>query len=76
MCLDYDWAAGQCLQITSRAVSKVDCTEPGAVRPEMAVIGAVDVTYCRDRGFAHRIRQFTVCTLAGNEPSNGRTSGT
>ena len=71
----YDWAVDQCLQITSHAVMKVDCRERGAVRPEMAIIGAVDVTYCRESGITHRVRQFTICTLAGNEP-NGRTSGT
>jgi hypothetical protein len=76
VCLDYDWAAGQCLQITSNAVSKVDCQKRGALRPEMAIIGAVDVTYCQDRGFVHRVRQFTICTLAGNGASRGRTSGT
>jgi hypothetical protein len=75
VCLDYDWAAGQCLQITSNAVSKVDCTKRGAVQPEMAIIGAVDVTYCREGGIAHAIRRFTVCTLAGNKNCKGRAHG-
>lgn len=75
VCLDYDWAANQCLQITSNAVSKVDCSERGAVRPEMAVIGAVDVSYCREGGIAHSVRHFTVCTLAGNKNCKGRTRG-
>jgi hypothetical protein len=76
VCLDYDWAADQCLLITSDAVSKVDCTKRGAVRPEMAIIGAVDVTYCREGGIAHPVRHFTVCTLAGKKNCQGRTSGT
>jgi hypothetical protein len=75
VCLDYDWAASQCLQITSNAVSKVDCTKRGAVQPEMAIIGAVDVTYCREGGIAHAVRRFTVCTIAGDKNCKGRTHG-
>jgi hypothetical protein len=75
VCLDYDWAAGQCLQITTNAVSKVDCAKRGAVQPEMAVIGAVDVSYCREGGIAHSVRHFTVCTLAGDKDCKGRTRG-
>lgn len=67
VCLDYDWAAGQCLSITKDAVSKTDCAKRGAVRPELAIIGAVDVTYCREGGIAHAARRFTICTLAGEE---------
>lgn len=65
ICLDYDWAANQCLNITNTSVSKVGCGQPGAVLPEMAIIGAVDVSYCREGGIAHSLRHFTVCTLAG-----------
>jgi hypothetical protein len=65
VCLDYDWAADQCLRIAKRVVTKVGCAEQGAVLPEMAVIGAVDVSYCREGGIAHPVRRFTVCTLAG-----------
>jgi hypothetical protein len=75
VCLDYDWTGGQCLDITKSAVSKVDCAKPGAVRPEMAIIGAVDVTYCREGGIAHSVRQFTVCTQAGYKNCKGRTHG-
>ena len=75
VCLDYDWAANQCLQITNDSVSKVGCAEPGAVRPDMAVIGAVDVSYCREGGIAHSVRHFTICTLAGNKDCKGRTNG-
>ena len=66
-CLDSDWAADQCLQITKESVSKVNCADRGAVRTQMAIIGAVDVSYCREGGIAHRVRHFTVCTLAGNQ---------
>jgi hypothetical protein len=76
VCLDYDWAADQCLQITDDAVSKVDCANDGAVRPEKAVIGAVDVSYCQEGGIAHAVRHFTICTVAGNKDCDGRTSGT
>jgi hypothetical protein len=76
VCLDYDWAADQCLEITKKAVSKVDCSKRDAVRPEMAIIGAVDVTYCREGGIAHSLRHFTVCTLAGDKNCKGRTDGT
>lgn len=72
VCLDYDWAANQCLEITSSAVAKVDCTKPGAVQPEVAIIGAVDVTYCREGGIAHPARHFTVCTLAGDKDCQGK----
>ena len=75
VCLDYDWAANQCLQITNDAVSKVNCAERGAMLPDVAIIGAVDVTYCRDGGIAHSVRHFTVCTLAGNKNCKGRTHG-
>ena len=75
VCLDYDWAADQCLQISHDAVSKVGCTDRGAVRPELAVIGAVDVSYCREGGIAHAVRHFTVCTLAGDKNCKGRTRG-
>jgi len=76
MCLDYDWVADQCLHISDNAVSKVDCTDRAAVRPQLAIIGAVDVSYCLGGGIAHRVRHFTVCTLAGNKDCNGRTRGT
>jgi hypothetical protein len=76
ICLDYDWVAGQCLHIASDTVHKVDCTRHGAVQPEMAIIGAVDVSYCREGGIAHRVRHFTVCTLAGDQDCKGRTRGT
>jgi hypothetical protein len=71
-CLDYDWVAGQCLLIANQSVNKVDCTRPGAVQPQMAVIGAVDVSYCREGGIAHRVRHFTVCTLAGDKDCKGK----
>ncbi|MGH3970641.1 MAG: LppU/SCO3897 family protein, partial [Mycobacterium sp.] len=29
VCLDYDWAAGQCLHIAKGSVAKVDCAERG-----------------------------------------------
>jgi hypothetical protein len=74
-CLDYDWAADQCLHIGSNAVSKVNCADHGAVRPQMAIIGAVDVSYCLEGGIAHRVRHFTVCTLAGDKDCKGRTHG-
>jgi hypothetical protein len=76
MCLDYDWVADQCLRISDNAVSKVDCTDRAAVRPELAIIGAVDVSYCLGGGIAHRVRHFTVCTLAGDKDCNRRTHGT
>ncbi len=75
VCLDYDWAANQCLHITKGAVSKVDCLHRGAVLPDFAIIGAVDVTYCREGGIAHSVRHFTVCTLAGDKNRKGRTRG-
>lgn len=75
ICLDYDWAANQCLQITTDAVSKVNCAERGAMLPDVAIIGAVDVTYCRDGGIAHSVRHFTVCTLAGDKNCKGRIHG-
>jgi hypothetical protein len=75
VCLDYDWAANQCLTITSAAVSKVDCTKHGAVQPETAIIGSLDVTYCREGGIAHSVRHFTVCTLAGDKDCNGKKRG-
>jgi hypothetical protein len=43
VCIDYDWVADQCLQITGESVSKVAYAEHGSVRPQMAMIGAVDV---------------------------------
>lgn len=76
VCLDYDWVADQCLQITGESVSKVNCADRGAVRPQLAIIGAVDVSYCREGGIAHRVRHFTVCTLAGDKNCKGRTHGT
>jgi hypothetical protein len=75
-CLDYDWAADQCLQITKELVSKVNCADRGAVRPQMAIIGAVDVSYCREGGIAHRVRHFTVCTLAGDKNCKDKKRGT
>jgi hypothetical protein len=71
-CLDYDWVAGQCLLIGGQSVSKVDCTRRGAVEPQMTIIGAVDVSYCREGGIAHRTRHFTVCTLAGDKDCKGK----
>lgn len=76
VCLDYDWVADQCLQIANDAVSKVNCADRGAVRPEMAIIGALDVSYCREGGIAHSVRHFTICTLAGNKNCTGRANGT
>ena len=67
VCLDYDWAADQSLQITNDAVSKVNCADRGAMLPEVAIIGAVDVTYCREGGIAHSVRHFTVCTRRGQK---------
>jgi hypothetical protein len=75
VCLDYDWTGGKCLEITKSVVSKVDCAKRGALRPEMAIIGAVDVTYCREGGIAHSVRKFTVCTQAGDKNCKGRTDG-
>jgi len=75
VCLDYDWAAKQCLEISSNAVAKVDCAKRGAVQPEVAIIGAVDVTYCREGGIAHSVRHFTVCTLAGDKDCKGTKRG-
>jgi hypothetical protein len=72
VCLDYDWTADQCLSITSAAVSKVDCARRGALRPEVAIIGAVDVTYCTERGIAHSVRHFTVCIVAGDKDCQGK----
>jgi len=75
VCLDYDWAADQCFQITDDAVAKRSCVGRGVVRPEMAIVGAVDVTYCREGGIAHPVRHFTVCTVAGDKNCKGRTHG-
>jgi hypothetical protein len=75
-CLDYDWAADQCLQITKESVAKVNCADRGAVRPQMAIIGAVDVSYCSGGGIAHRVRHFTVCTLAGDKNCKDKKRGT
>jgi len=76
VCLDYDWAPDQCLHIADDAVAKVNCADRGAVRPEVAIVGAVDVSYCRDGGIAHPVRHFTVCTLAGDKNCKGRPRGT
>ena len=75
-CLDYDWTAGQCLEITKNIVKKEDCTRHGAILPQMAIIGAVDVTYCSEGGIAHSVRHFTVCTIAGEKNCKGRKTGT
>ncbi|OBH22006.1 hypothetical protein A9X04_00575 [Mycobacterium sp. E3247] len=75
VCLDYDWAANQCLRLTEDSVAKVPCADRAAIRPDMAVIGAVDVSYCREGGIAHSVRHFTICTLAGNKDCKGRTIG-
>jgi hypothetical protein len=75
-CLDYDWTVGQCLHIAGDDVRKVDCGQRGAVRPEKAVIGAVDVSYCLGGGLAHRVRHFTVCTQAGDKDCKGKTRDT
>ncbi len=75
VCLDYDWAPNQCLQITDAAVSKVNCADRGAVLPDVAIIGDADLTYCREGGIAHSVRHFTVCTLAGDKNCKGRTHG-
>lgn len=61
--------------ITNDAVAKRSCAERGAVRPDMAIIGAVDVTYCREGGIAHAVRHFTVGTAAGDKNCKGRTHG-
>lgn len=71
-CLDYDWVAGQCLLIAGQSVNKVECTRRGAIQPQMAIIGAVDVSYCKEGGIAHRVRHFTVCTLAGDKDCKGK----
>lgn len=76
VCLDYDWAAGQCLRIGRESVHKVDCAQRGAVKPDMAVIGAVDVSYCREGGIAHRVRHFTICTQAGDKDCKGKPRDT
>ena len=75
LCLDYDWVAGQCLHISDDNVAKVDCAQRGAVQPDIAIIGAVDVSYCRDSGIAHPTRHFTVCTLAGDKDCRRATHG-
>ncbi|WP_428338657.1 hypothetical protein [Mycobacterium sp.] len=62
-CLDCDWVAGQCLHIAGQSVAKVECTSRGAVQPQVAIIGAVDVSYCREGGIAHRVRHFTICNV-------------
>jgi hypothetical protein len=75
-CLDYDWVAGQCLQIGGQSVAKVECTRRGAVQPQLAIIGAVDVSYCEGGGIAHRVRHFTICTLAGDKDCKGKPRAT
>lgn len=75
-CLDYDWVAGQCLHISQQSVLKVNCLQRGAVQPQMAVIGAVDVSYCKEGGIAHRARHFTICTLSGDKDCKGKPRGT
>jgi hypothetical protein len=75
-CLDYDWVAGQCLHIAGQSVAKVECTSRGAVQPQVAIIGAVDVSYCREGGIAHRVRHFTICTLAGDKDCKGKPQAT
>lgn len=67
LCMDYDWSPGQCLRITDNDVAKVNCARPGAIQPDIAIIGAVDVSYCRESGIAHPIRHFTVCTITGDK---------
>lgn len=67
VCLDYDWTHGQCLLITADTASKADCLIPGAVQPDQAIIGAVDVSYCCSGGIPHPVRHFAVCTTPGNE---------
>lgn len=62
LCLDYDWGNGQCLRITEHTAAKALCSESDVVRPQFAVIGAVDVSYCPSGGIAHPVRRYTICT--------------
>lgn len=39
------------------------------------LVGAVDVSYCREGGIAHSVRRFTICTHAGDKDCKGRTNG-
>jgi hypothetical protein len=62
LCLDYDWAAGQCITITAQYAAKSECTtKPGNVRPQIVVSGAVDSSYCESGGVVHPVRKFTMC---------------
>lgn len=75
VCLDYDWTPGQCMLITPDTAAKSDCADSASVRPDGAIIGAVDVSYCRSGGIPHPVRHFAICTIPGNEPADRRTNG-
>lgn len=64
-CLDYDWSVTRCLRISpSEPVHKVDCSLAGAERVESIISPADDAKNCPHGGFAHRVREFAVCTVA------------
>jgi hypothetical protein len=64
------------MQITNDAMSKVNCADRGAVFIDVAIIGAVDISYCREGGIAHSVRHFAGCMLAGDKNWKASTHGT
>lgn len=64
-CLDLAWSPQSCIIIDSPKVLRTNCEDssvPNQYRPIKVILNADNVDGCPDKGFAHPVRRFTICT--------------
>ncbi|MFA4083773.1 LppU/SCO3897 family protein [Mycobacteroides salmoniphilum] len=64
-CLDLAWSSDSCISIDNPKVLRTNCQDssvPNQYRPIKVVLNTENIDGCPDKGFAHPIRRFTICT--------------
>jgi hypothetical protein len=63
LCLDIDWAKGDCFDLSASNPARIDCTTPGnkRVRVGDTVQGTTSVSKCPADGYTYDERKFVVC---------------
>jgi hypothetical protein len=63
LCLDIDWAQGDCFELSGTDPVRISCTAPGpqTVRVAETIQGTDDIAECAEGGFPYPERRFVVC---------------
>lgn len=63
-CLDLAWSASDCLVTNQTSARRVACDDKNVanrVKPVGVLLGATDTSGCKEDGYAHPARGFTIC---------------